>query len=93
MAKHKRRNNNLNPTYWNARYSIKHTSDKVGDWFENQAGTIFKVKSYRYSYDGTRLMKLGQLGTDKKDFEISEFELKNHVELMLLKRFNKWSYI
>lgn len=93
MAKHKRRNNNLNPGYWNARYMVNHTADKVGDWFENNAGMIYKVKSYRYSNKGFRLMKLGYLGTDKKDFEISEFDLKNWVELKLLKRFNKWSYV
>ena len=92
MAKRYKRNNYINPGAYITR-SKKHTSDRVGDWFENQAGTIFKIEAYRYNYDGDRVFKLSRLGSSSKKFELNEFELKNQVDLMLLKKFNKWSYV
>lgn len=86
MAKRYKRNN-----YINFSKQVRHTSDRVGDWYENTAGTIYKIRSYRFNYDGERVFKLIKLGSSSKEFELNEFELKKQSDLLLLRKFNKWS--
>lgn len=88
MAKRYKRNN-----YINFSKQVRHTSDRVGDWYENAAGTIYKITSCRFNYDGERVFKICKLGSSKNVFELNEFELKKHLDLLLLKKFNKWSYV
>ena len=62
---------------------------KVGNWYENQAGTIYKIKSFRRLPNRVRIFKLGKLGSEKEDEEINEYQLSRIVKCGLLKNFRK----
>ena len=65
---------------------------KSGDWYENQAGTIYKIKSCRRLPNRVRIFNLGKLGSSKDDQEINEFQLSRIIKSGLLRNFRKWGY-